>query len=480
LATSYTLQWSTDQNFVNNVQSKSFPAHGGNQWAVNGLTNGQQFYFRYQGVLGATTSLWSTVVGPVTVGAPTGPVTVTGHATFANAATGPLYVSFTNLTTNKTYYAEVASPVSPQAYSIQLPAGNYSNYAYIDQNHDDILYDNGDMMPTATHDIAISGSSATYDFKLNGGGTSYLTGNLNSTQSVNNIGNSMQYYNLMGVAWSGSKELTAMELLSGPNVIVPQDFYRCQWGPMFSFCSGFNLDGNPPNIGDAYDYKLTYSDGSSEIKTITVGSVPGLFGANPTPSGFGSDLTPNISWTDPANASDYTYTFSFSGGSPRESWEIPASGYGLSFSSSIDSITWGIDPTGGGNLPTQASLTSGGNQNYSWGVTATDSSKNTSSLGVFYYPGYTGLALPAADPATLGAATVGRGYTGTIVALNGTATYTFTVIGLSDGLTSSSSGNTLTVSGTPLAAGTISFQVIVSDSNGRMWGPVTYSINVGN
>ena len=116
----YTLQWSTDQNFNNNVQSESFPATGNNLWAVNGLTNGQQLYLRYRGVLGATTSPWSTVVGPITVGAPTGAVTVSGHATFANAASGPLYVSFTNLTTNKTYYTEVASPVSPQAYSIQL------------------------------------------------------------------------------------------------------------------------------------------------------------------------------------------------------------------------------------------------------------------------------------------------------------------------------------------------------------------------
>ena len=96
-----------------------------------------------------------------------------------------------------------------------------------------------------------------------------------------------------------------------------------------------------------------------------------------------------------------------------------------------------------------------------------------------YYPGYTRVYLPAANPATLGAATVGQSYSGTIVATNGTAPYTFTVTGLCDGLTSSSSGGTLTISGTPIAAGTVSFQVYVIDNTNYSWGPVTYTITVG-
>ena len=478
LATSYTLQWSTDQTFNTNTQSKSFPATGdsGNTWvlnALNGIADGQILYFRDQGVLGGTVSPWSQVVGPVTIGAPAGTITVSGNVTFASPATGPLYVSFNNSTTHQSYYTEIANPVSPQHYSIELPAdGTYYTYAFIDQNNDNILQDNGDMVQSGwVFMLAVAGSSATQDFNLEGGGSGFFDGQTSNVQYVNLNGNTKQFYDFLAVAWSGSKQLTNMELVSGPNVIVPQDFYRCEWGPEFSFCNGLNLDGNPPNVGDAYGFKLTYSDGSSEPVSKTITSLPGSFGANPTPAGLGTSLTPTFSWTDPPNASTYVYNFD------GPYWSIPASGWGT-FSSSIDSITWGVDPTGGSNLPSAPSLTSG--EYYQWEVDATDSSNNASNLTVGYYPGYARVYLPTANPSTLGAATVGQSYTGSIVATNGTAPYTFTVTGLSDGLTYSSSGGTLTISGTPLAAGTITFQVYVIDSTNASWGPVTYTINVGN
>ena len=480
---SYTLQWSTDPSFVNNVQTKNFPATGGYgaTWMLNGLTNGQKLFFRYQGVQGSTTSLWSNPTGPITIGAPAGSVTVSGKVNFTNAANGPLYISFENLSTNQTYYTSIASPVSPQAYSIQLPSdGNYYIYAFIDQNNDNIQ-DNGDMIALGhglVNNLAVTGNSASHDISLYAGGNSYFLGDLSDDQEINNFGTTMQSYSLWGIAWSGSKKLMAMELVSGQNVIVPQDIYGCSWGIEYSFCDSFTLVGNPPQIGDAYGFKLTYSDGSSETIPYTIASVPGSFGTDATPSGIGTNLQPNISWTDPANASDYTYTFGFSGGSPSESWSIPAANYGLSFSSSIDSLTWGVDPTGGGNLPSQSSLTSG--QSYSWDITATNSDNHYSNLEVGYYPGYTRVYLPVANPTTLGAATVGHSYTGAIAANNGTGPYIFTVTGLCDGLTSSSSGGTLTISGTPLAAGTVSFQVTVFDHVGASWGPVTYTISVGN
>jgi hypothetical protein len=344
------------------------------------------------------------------------------------------------------------------------------------------MMSDGDMMSGGSYNVAITGSTGAFDLTLNGGGTSYLSGQLTNNQEINyNPGVTKQFYNLLAVAWSGSKELTAMELASGPNVVVPQDLAGCAWEQAISFCGSFNLIGNTPNVGDAYGFKMSYSDGTSETKTYTLASVPGSFGANPSPSGAGTNLTPNISWTDPPNASDYTYKFSFSGGNPPESWVIPAPGYGLSFSSSINSLTWGADPTGGNNLPSPASLnSSGGPYAYDWSVTATDSSNNDSILEVGYYLGYWGVSLPAPNPSTLGAATVGQSYSGTITAASGQAPYTFMVTGLSDGLSYSSNNGTLTISGTPLAAGAIPFNVIVFDSSQSFWGPVTYTINVGN
>ena len=480
LATSYTLQWSTDPTFSTVTGSKSYPATGGQGvvWILNGLTNGQILYFRYQGVAGSATSQWSKVVGPTTIGEPTGSVTVSGNVTFANAATGPLYVSFGSFSGLGTRYAVIPNPVSPQPYSIQLPADdNYQFSAFIDQNNDNVE-DSGDMLSVVSvNNIAITGSTATQNLTLQGGGNSFVEWQTGNFQDVGAYWGTTQGYFFNVFGWDGSKHLVAAKLLSGPNVVVPQDVYRCfGFGiPALDLCTDFNLNGNTPKAGDAYGLQLTYSDGSQETVTGTVTSVPGSFGANPSPAGVGTNLTPNFSWTDPANASSYGYTFYLSG--TNVTWTIPGSGWGT-FSSSIDSLTWGVDPTGGGNLPIQSSM--GNGMDYEWQLAATDSNNNLSELTVGYYPGYTGVVLPAANPSTLGAATVGQSYTGTIVASGGNSSSTFTVAGLSDGLSYTSNGGTLTISGTPIAAGTITFQVTVQSDPFHSWGPVTYTINVGN
>jgi hypothetical protein len=59
--------------------------------------------------------------------------------------------------------------------------------------------------------------------------------------------------------------------------------------------------------------------------------------------------------------------------------------------------------------------------------------------------------------------------------------FTWTVTGLSDGLSSDASihtGNTLTISGTPTSNGTVTFQVGVQDSAGDKVSPVTYTIDI--
>jgi hypothetical protein len=105
MANSYNVEWGTDQTFATYTASKNFLTKGGNQniWILTGLTNNQQLYFRYQGVLGSTTSPWSSASSQITIGEPsTGADLVSGTVTFANAATGPLYLYFTNQSTNKT------------------------------------------------------------------------------------------------------------------------------------------------------------------------------------------------------------------------------------------------------------------------------------------------------------------------------------------------------------------------------------------
>ncbi|HEY1256832.1 MAG TPA: putative Ig domain-containing protein, partial [Terracidiphilus sp.] len=485
--TSYTVQWSTDSTFATIDGSKSYPASGTYEatWILSGLTDGQILYFRYQGVAGSASSAWSGVTGPVTIGAPSGTVTASGNVSFNNAATGPLYISFENLSTDQTYYTAIANPVSPQPYSIQLPAdGNYYFYAFIDQNNDNVL-DDGDMYPFGpVNQLAITGSSATQDISLVGGGNSYVWWNTYNNQTVGSSSNNAQEYRLGEYISNGSKQIISAEGTSGPGLVTAKDTARCLGGGVYAYCSALNLYGNAPNVGDSYSVLLTYLDGSQETVTGKINGAIGNFGANPSPAGVGTDLTPNFSWTDPSNGANDNYYFqlSMSQGpysSPPEGWRIP--GYNsdsTTFSSSIDSITWGVDPTGGGSAPTQPSLTS--KDSYAWQVMAIDSNANQSFLTVYYYPGYTGVNIPATNPSTLGAATVGQDYTGTITASGGTSPYTFTVTGLSDGLSYSSNGGTLIISGTPVVAGAITFQVTAQDSTSASWGPVTYTIYIGN
>ena len=379
----------------------------------------------------------------------------------------------------------VANPANPQLYSIQLPAGSYRVYAFIDRNGNNVE-DFGDTTQQISA-LAVSGAATTQDIAMPTTPSAYTWfGGLNNVQIVNSYGSTRQrYVNWIDVV--AHKRLVAAEITSGPGIIAPQDFaisYFYNQGPVVFLGEQVPLlPGATPKVGDAYNFQVTFGDGSSQNFVETVKSVPGTFGSNPTPSGVGTDLTPDFSWTDPPNASGYSYGFWLNADGPLQdpsksvTWSIPGSS-GSRFSDSIDSLTWGVDPTGGGNQPSKASLLDG--SNYEWSINALDSSSNESELLIGYYPGYTDVYLPAANPGTLGAATVGQSYAGAITANNGTAPYTFTVNGLFDGLTSSSSGGTLTISGTPIAAGVVSFQVSVIDSNNKTWGPVTYTINVGN
>lgn len=103
------------------------------------------------------------------------------------------------------------------------------------------------------------------------------------------------------------------------------------------------------------------------------------------------------------------------------------------------------------------------------------------------------LALPAPNPASLGPAGIGANYIGTINAIGGVPGYTWTVnsspvpsdgstLGLSSGLSVSNSGgsNSLSVTGTPNALGTVTFSATVQDSAGTIVGPLTYTVNVSN
>jgi hypothetical protein len=482
LVSFYTLQWSTDSTFATIAGSKTFPSVGLNTlstWLVDGLTDGTSYYFRANGTAGSSTSSWSQVYGPVTIGAAAGTSTVSGNITFSGTPTGPLYVVFDDYDT-----VVIANPVSPQPYSILLTNGsNNSFYAFIDQNNDGIL-DAGDIASAASPEFTINGDT-TEDLTLFSGNSNVsLTTASDQTYDYQSGYVPSQGYTLSLSVKPGIKEPVAVTLLSGPNVMAPVDIGQngLDGSPTTPFgVTTISLLGGTPKAGDAYGLQITYSDGSSETVTKTLSGVLGFFGANPSPVGIGTDLKPTFSWTDPPNAANYTYFFDVTEqGGNMEGWQIPKPSLNpTGFSSTITSIPWGVDPTGSGSVDEMSTLQ---NQIDSmWQVKAVDSNSNSSTMYVYYWPGDPFVSLPNPNPSTLGPATVGQSYTGTIIATGGTASYTFTVFGLSDGLSSSASGETLTISGTPTAAATVAFQVSVKDSTGSFgvtYGPVPYTISV--
>jgi len=162
----------------------------------------------------------------------------------------------------------------------------------------------------------------------------------------------------------------------------------------------------------------------------------------------------------------YTGTVTVTGGSGAGyAWTVTGLSDGLSYSTSGATLTITGTPTSVSTVTFTASVT--------------DSVNNSAGPITYTVPVYNALALPPTIPNTLPAnAQTGSPYTGTIVAQGGSGSgYVFTVTGLADGLTSSTSGNTLTISGTPTSPQVVSLNVSVKDSANNSAGPVTYAIS---
>ena len=502
MATSYTVEWSTSSSFSSVLGSKSFPATGNNNpWIINGLTNGETLFFRAEGVAGSSTSPWSGPSNGVLIGAPTGGNTVSGTVTFSETATGPLYVGFYEQGTGGVYATVVGSkanpPKSPAAYTVQVPTGsNYFFFGILDQNNSGLISGPGQVSNTnnGNHSapVSINGNLSNENLTLpNANSTATVT--TQASEQINQNGTNTYYsigFNLNGLI----KLPVAVELATGPapGVVIPADIANGGfYGNSDSFSFYTSLNGVVPLVGDTYTLNVTYSDGTTEILTVKVSAVLNAFATNLVPQGNGVIVTPNFSWTDPAGASNYTYQFWLccdSNNNNNTIWQIPSNNSNSNgFSSSITSITWGVDPTGSGDLPSVSSLN--GLTNYSWQITAQDNNGNSAQVQVNFQTAATPLTLPPAG--SVGSVVVGQNLSGAINASGGVPNYTFTVNGspvptdgtqvsIGDNLFvwNNGGGYTLSIGGTPTSIQTVSFTVSVTDSASNTAGPFTYTISV--
>jgi hypothetical protein len=427
--TSYTVEWSTSSTFTGTPSSWTFKAVGthSNVWILNNsvagsgsFVSGTAYYFRAQGVNSAGHSpSWQvygspTAVTILTSAIPSGYNTVTGAVSIPAGITptGPLYVGFYNQSNNDVYATLIPlgsiSTSSPNSYTVYVPTDSspdYINFAILDQNNDGLI-DVGDVSNTdnngGSSGIAITptGTLTGYDPVLPGANSTLaVTTQYQQDTSYNGSGPSTQVdYSLNFNLRKGNKLPVSVTLTSGPNVIHPVDLSACNSCGTQQFQYSVYLNSVVPVVGQAYGFLVTYSDGSTDPNVI--GAVTGwngtgtLVGAsdlttNLQPSESDStSLTPTFTWTYPANAGDYIYSFYLSG--PNGTiWQIPSNNSNFNGFTSAQvpmpaGITWGTDPIESGNPPSVTDLTSG--DNYQWQIQVNDSAGNQALTTVYYIP----------------------------------------------------------------------------------------------
>ena len=364
--TAYKVYWGTDAA-ASNGGSQTFSVQGQNKSAylLTGLPNGP-VYFKMAGVVGTTVSTASSVVGPVTIGAPSGGNTVSGTVTFPGTATGPLLVGFSS--GSKTVAFEyIANPVSPQAYSVSgVPSGEEMNVVWLDQNHDHII-DAGDLsnFQGLNPVVNVTGSLTNVNETLsNARETITLATTHGSGASMSDS------YSFTVYGGDGTKRAVATTLVSGSNVNVPVDL-----GPLDSNNQYLPVINSAvaPTVGDAYQFLVTYSDGTSQTITATVTGVLSSFATNllvNTASPY-STTVPQFIWSTPASPpANYVYFVNVYGSNAN--WYYPQNS-SLGMPPSTSSVVYDVD--GNASAP---SLTTG--TTYNWQITVQDTATGNQAV----------------------------------------------------------------------------------------------------
>jgi len=274
--------------------------------------------------------------------------------------------------TSGVYYSVIANPVSPQSYSIAgVPTGAYNNFAWIDMNANGVV-DTGDLT-----DVNYLSPFLNVTGNVTGANLAVTAAPENVAVETNHIfDGTNNSYQLVFPGADGTKRAVAVTLFSGPNVNVPVDF-----GP-FDGNYLFVNPANPataPSIGDAYQFLVTYSDGSTSTVKVTVNGVSNAFATSPlvnaaTPYSAG---VPQFLWSAPSSPpADYTYSFDIYG--PDTSWNYPQQVNGLP--STTLSVVY--DSDGSASL---SSLTTG--NTYTWDVVVQD--QVTGNMATLQAPAYT-------------------------------------------------------------------------------------------
>jgi hypothetical protein len=456
-ATQYTVEWSTSPTlgggtgggqFATIAGSHTFPAIGtkSNFWILNNTVTGTNsfisgttYYFQARsfnaldtgnphpsGWCNFTSSGCTGITGftGVVIGTPacTGTcTTVSGAVTIPSGITlnagAPLYIGiYQNGSGNgpSTIYAtEVASPVvggSGNSYSLTIPSGSgYVLFGILDQNNDGEI-DTNDVSNARndnSNGVTVSGTTMTQNLTLPSTNSSATV----TTQYQSGIcsGCTSPYtdYQIYVEVRESNKLPVAITLASGPNLIVPIDISGCSTCGSQQFDYSATLPGGTPNVGDTYNFTVTYSDGSQDTGSTVNGAVTafGSTGAVVGPSDLVTNLspsatsststTPTFTWTFPANPSNYVYSFYISPnnctGSCNDIWQIPSNNsnsngftYAETGTGTTGTLTWGTDPIPGDSSTPTGPLSAG--SPYNWSIQVQDTNGNQADSTTWYQP----------------------------------------------------------------------------------------------
>jgi hypothetical protein len=451
-ANQYTVQWSTSQTlggsggaqFLNVAGSHTFTASGDiGVWLLNNavlagsgytFSSGQTYYFQAwsfdtldtanphpsgwcnytsSGCSGTTNFVGVTIGTPACTGTCTSvssSVTIPASITINTGA--PLYLGLLQFSNGSggspsaIYAMEIANPVNgANDFTVDVPGGsNYAVFGILDQNNSGGIGTGAvtNVRNNVTGNLTISGSTQAVPGITLPTANSLVQVQTQYTQSTSSSGSSTNYQLNLDVS-ELNKLPVAVTLTSGPNLIDPVDMSNYCQGcgtPQFQYPS--TIPSGTPNVGDTYDFTVTYSDGSQDTGTTVNGAVTGWNGTssvvgasdlatNLSPVGTSStSLTPTFTWTYPANASSYVYSFYLCCYNNSNIWNIPSNNSKSNGFTSAQipaaSIPWSTttDPTGASNPPTVTSLTNG--TTYNWAIQVQDSNGNQATTQTWYQP----------------------------------------------------------------------------------------------
>jgi putative Ig domain-containing protein len=375
IPTSYEIYYDMNSSFTNNT-FVTFAAHGTSDrnYIFHNLTPGT-YYFKMYSLVGSTKSAASSTVSAVIRAAGTGANTISGTVTFPGTATGPLYVGVFN---GSTIYGQMINPpfTSPVSYSYSgVPSGNYQAFAIIDQNNNGLIEASDISNVNNNHGgpppLTVSGNTPN-DITL----TSAVS-TLSVTTGHQQFNGTNDSYNLnLGISW-GSKRPVAMTLLSGPNVALPWDL------PVDSNNTQYvNLNGASPQVGDTYQFQVTFSDGTTQTLPSSVTAVLNSFVTSMTAqtTSPGSVTVPLFTWVTPASTpSPYTYYVGLNAtsGSSNVNWNDYGGNNSNGIAAGTTSVLFNADGSASvSSLPTGT--------NYQWYVGVQDSNGNSSQEATSY------------------------------------------------------------------------------------------------